>query len=116
MQVLPSVAPDLDPLLPALVGAQQCHLQGLGERRLARPVATHDQGQARPWIDRQGGGRPDATKPLDLDRREVHGRGRLRWRTGTTAPRRGLELTTQRTVDGTRTAERGEGGADLAVA
>ena len=67
MEVLPSVTPDLDALLPTLIAAEQDHLERFRERRLPRAVPSDHEGEAGSGIDVQGGGRSDATEAFHLD-------------------------------------------------
>ena len=105
MQVLPPVAPHLDPLLPALVRPQQHHLERFGEGRFAGPVAPHDQRESGPRIDRQCRRRPDPAEPLNFDRGEEH--RRLRGRCGDlrAGRRGGPGLPAQRRVNRAGTVE-----------
>ena len=78
VKVLPSVTPYLDPLIPSLVGAQQCHLERLGERRLPRPVAADHERQPGAGIDGSMVGGPMPRKPstsmaVEEDRRGCGG-------------------------------------------
>ena len=105
VQVLPAIAPHLDALLPALIGAEQDHLERLRERRLPRPVATDDQSE--PWtrLDRQRRGRADPAETLDLDGGEIHPAGCC---PRGTACRRGTRLAAERGIDRLRALEGGE--------
>src|SRR5437764_30548 len=76
MEVAPVLAPDDRLVFPPRVGAGERELQTLGKGRLARAVASGDDGQAGSGLQEQRRLRADAAEALDGDLGEV-GTGRF---------------------------------------